>query len=321
MTSLAPIASGSEPPTSERLARAFACTGCGACQSHCELDIPVAETLRDARAEALAGGMAPAEITSFVAEIPRREERVRDHARQLGASTERPTGIALVAGCTMVATDVPRVAALHRAFERWFGEASLVADVCCGAPLLDAGDIEGFRVRAAAMSDRVSAASTILALDAGCAHALTTLAPRRGVETRPIETIESYVARMVRRLPRGALAALGPVAVHDACKLGRSAAVYDAPRVIVEHLTGHPPLELLHNRERSRCSGGGGLLPITARATADAMTDELVESVRRTGAESVVTGCPTSRARLARAGITAFTIGDLLCDLSRGTPG
>ncbi len=319
MASLASQAEGTEPASAERLGRAYACTGCDACQSHCELDNPVAETLRDARSQALAAGVAPATVSAFLASVPLRDERVRDHARQVGSTTDRPTGVALVSGCSLAATDVPRLAAMHRAFERWFGEAALVADLCCGGSLLDAGDVEGFRARSAALTDRLRAASAVVVLDSGCAHAMSTLASRRGLETVAVETLEAFVARSVRRLPEGALADRGPFAVHDACKLGRGAGQYDAPRTVIEHLTGRPPVELRDRREHARCSGGGGLLPRTHSAIADAMSDELAESVRASGASAVVTGCPTSRARLERQGLEAFTVADLLCDLSRGT--
>jgi Fe-S oxidoreductase len=316
MNTLDPVARGATP-SSELLQRAFACTGCGHCRAHCELDNPVEETLREARALAFVAQQAPPSVRAWLASIERREARLRDHARQLGARTERPLGTVLFAGCSLVATDVSRVAAIHRALERWIGEVSIVADLCCGSSCLEAGDVVGFHARAEALADRLRDATQVLTLDAGCAHATSTLASRREVSARAMEPIERFFERRLDALPSGALASMGSFAVHDACRSGRGMAVYDAPRAIVRKLTGRAPIELRAQRERALCSGGGGLLPITHRATSDAIADELAAMVRESCADHVVTSCPTSRARLSRCGLSAYTVADLLVEAAR----
>lgn len=317
MGGLHSLTDGSDSPTAEHLAPAFACTGCEHCQSHCELAVPVVETVLDARAVAHSQHLSPAAVREFVANLPTREERLRASATQLAASVDAPSGVVVFAGCTLVATRPSHVAAALRAIEQLVGPASLVADLCCGAPWLDAGDFDGFRARAESLSDRLRRASTVIALDAGCAHTMSVRAAERSVRARAMETLEQFVAARIDRVPAGSLASMGAFAVHDSCRAGRGMGAYDAPRSLVERLTGRRAIELAYNRERSQCSGGGGLLPITAPSVADAITRDLAELVRDSGADHVLAGCPTSSARLRAAGISSFTLSELFCELGR----
>jgi Fe-S oxidoreductase len=318
MGALHPIAAGAKSADAATLAAAYACTGCEHCESHCELSVDVAATALEARSVAHTLGLAPEAVRSFVNELPAREERVRVLAERIGAVDPAPTGVVLFAGCTLVATAPSHVAAAQRAIERLVGPVSLVADLCCGAPWLDAGDIDGFRARAEALSDRVRRASTVIALDPGCVHVMRVRAPQFGMHARSMEWLEQFFLQRIERLPQSALASMGSFAVHDSCRAGRGLRSFDAPRAVIERLTGVCPIELAMNRERSQCSGGGGLLPVTAPTTADAITDELALLVRDSGADHVLVGCPTTKQRLTRVGISAFTLSDLFCELGRG---
>jgi Fe-S oxidoreductase len=56
----------------------------------------------------------------------------------------------------------------------------------------------------------------------------------------------------------GSGGAIGKVAYHDACSLGRYNGVYEAPRRIVRAIPGLELVELATNRDRAVCCGGGG---------------------------------------------------------------
>lgn len=317
MNTLHAVTDGAAALDAHAVESSYACSGCGACQSHCELAVNVPDTVLDARAEALRAKVAPESIATFVSELPRREARVRAQAERADAAESSPTGVVIFAGCTLISTAISQVNAAKAAVESLVGPVMLVGDLCCGAPWLDAGDLEGFRARAEAVSDRLRRASTVIALDPGCAHAMAVRAPARGVRARAMVSLEQYFLTRIDRVPEGALASMGSFAVHDTCRSGRGLRAYDAPRAVLQRLTGRAPSELLYRREHASCSGGGGLLPVTHPAVADAVTDELAAQVRDAGVDHVLTGCPTSRARLSRVGISAFTLADLFCELGR----
>jgi Fe-S oxidoreductase len=111
----------------------------------------------------------------------------------------------------------------------------------------------------------------------------------------------------------------GPVAYHDPCSLGRRAQVFDAPRLVIEKVTGSPPVEFRHSRESAECCGEGGLLPevdpVLAARLADAQLSRLPEDVG-----TLITACPGCRAQLGaaaeRAGgsVDVLDISELVAD-------
>jgi Fe-S oxidoreductase len=313
---LDPLAQGGAPATSEALAPAFACSGCGHCESHCELATPVMDTVREARSVARSRQLLPIAAQRALDALPERERRANEAGRALSVQPEGASaGVVLFPGCTMVATEPSRIDATRRAIEAVVGPVTVVADQCCGLPWLELGAVDEFRARAEALSSRL-AARTVVTLDAGCAHAMRVLSQPRANAPAAVLTLEEWLESRLEVLPHGALASMGPFAVHDACRLGRGLGVFDAPRAIVQRLTGAAALELTQSRSQSLCSGGGGGLPRTMPFAADAITDELASLVRASGAAHVLTGCPTSKRRLARAGVSAFTLADLFCQLA-----
>ncbi|MFO0628008.1 MAG: (Fe-S)-binding protein [Polyangiales bacterium] len=108
------------------------------------------------------------------------------------------------------------------------------------------------------------------------------------------------------------------VIVHDACRLGRGLGVYDAPRAVLHALRGEPPRELPEHHDHGRCSGGGGLYPVTNPGGAGAVAQDLASLAREAAGDDpavVVTSCPTSRAQLRAAGVESE---DLLAWITRG---
>lgn len=294
-----------------RVAASYGCTGCMGCREMCLLDNPVADTLRDGRAEGFAQGMSPPAAHRFAEGFAARSQRLAARAAALPDLDTLPPAdgsVAFVPGCTAVATDPGSVAAATRVAHALVdGGCALVADVCCGAPLLDAGDRAGFVRQAHRFMERLGAASHVVLGDAGCAYALRVLYPQHGLHAprwRRVEHITELAARTLDALPRRH--DLGPVRVHDSCRLGRGLGVYDAPRAALKAITGADPAEMPASRERAVCSGGGGILPVTmpdvARDIAREAAHELDESAR---GMTVVTGCASSRARLREAGLQA----------------
>ena len=90
--------------------------------------------------------------------------------------------------------------------------------------------------------------------------------------------------------------------------------MYDAPRNVLAKLLGSAAGELAENREKSSCSGGGGLLPVTMPGAAKGIAEETAQLAREGGARTVVTGCASARAKLAATGLRALELEDLLLD-------
>ncbi len=304
------VPAGDEPASA---AAAYACTGCGGCATLCLLDNPVADTLREGRADAFAAGLAPAAARRVVERFPERMERLEAIAADLDvADVARGDGTtAYLPGCTAVRFDAADVADTARAVARLSpsGGCTVVADTCCGSPLLEAGDREGFLRHARRFATDLGGFETIVTADAGCAHTLRVLYERLNVAAprwQRVEHVAELAARNAHLLKRDDAA--GEVIVHDACKLGRGVGVYDAPRAALRAITGRAPTELPRHHEEGACSGGGGQLPATMPETAQGIARELADLVREAagGREAtVITSCATSRRALRSQGIAA----------------
>ncbi len=300
-------------PTEEpaRAAVAWACTGCGRCRTLCLLDNPVVDTLWDGRADALANDIAPEAVSRIVSTWPERRESLaaRATAEGLVGSGAR---VAAVPGCRAVKDDPAGARQTVGAVRELSGGCHAVGGECCGAPLWDAGDREGFFQQAARFVEAVGGATELVVADSGCAWVLRTLYPRFGLAPdgwARVEHLSEAAARQLDRLP--VLAVDGPVAVHDSCRLGRGLGVYDAPRAVMQRILGRPLVELPTSRDQASCSGGGGLLPIARPASARAIAGELAGEVREVGADvAVVTSCASSRLQLRRAGVRADDLGE-----------
>jgi Fe-S oxidoreductase len=241
----------------------------------------------------------------------------------------RPDGLAdvpagdgrtvFVPGCSMVARETNAVAPGAHAVASLTGGARVLSDVCCGAPLLDAGDEEGFVRAARRFLDAVGDADALVLADAGCAHTLRTAYAQRGLfpaRWRRAEHVSELASRNLHRL--GAVRDPRAVIVHDACRLGRGLGVYDDPRAVLRALLGEAPRELPEHHAHGRCSGGGGLYPVTNPAGAEAVARDLASLAREAAGGEVpvvVTSCPTSRAQLRAAGVDSE---DLLTWITRG---
>lgn len=306
---------GEQSPDVDPLAPSYAatfwaCTGCMRCKTGCEHDNEVAAALGAGRAEAYTRGAAPASAVAFVARSAARLERSVSAANEVfGADALDPSApVAFFPGCTAVVTAPEDArAGLFATKALSARKVGVEARGCCGLPWLFAGDHDGFVKAARTNATRLSRHELVVASDPGCAHAMRDIYRMHGIALRArvlhlTELAGAELARLRRTTPDG------PVRYHDACHLGRGLGVYDAPRNVLARLTGRAPEEMPHARARAECTGGGGLLPITDPRTADDIAAERMRDHARAGAGTLVTGCPTARRRLERAGATAVDL-------------
>ncbi|MFO0759818.1 MAG: (Fe-S)-binding protein [Byssovorax sp.] len=307
-------ARGDVPVDEAHAAPAWACTACFACREACDHRNEVAPTLRDARAALFAEGAAPPEAVKVSARWAEHEAELARAATALETSADPAVSSKVPAlvllGCSYArrAPEAARDAlfAVSRLLDRPVRPLSL----CCGMPLLDAGDRPGFVAAATKFAKAVEEAPELVALDPGCAHTVIVEHPRLGVRTRRPELFVDLVARRKDVLAR--LPDLGSVRYHDPCKLGRGLGRYDEPRAVLAALTGKAPQDFQRSREQGECSGAGGLLPVTRPDTSRRIADARIAEHHAQGGGTLVTACAGSLHRFRSRGEPAVDLASLV---------
>ena len=87
----------------------------------------------------------------------------------------------------------------------------------------------------------------------------------------------------------------GKVTYHDPCELGREMKIYDQPRIIIQNIPGIELVEMIRNRERTWCCGGGGGVKGANPELSLKIGKEKVEEALATGAKIIVSACPSCK--------------------------
>jgi Fe-S oxidoreductase len=82
------------------------------------------------------------------------------------------------------------------------------------------------------------------------------------------------------------------VTYHDPCYLGRHNGIYDAPRAVLEKVSGLERVEMADARENSLCCGGGGGRIWMETPKEERFSNLRVQQAHDTGARVLVTSCP-----------------------------
>jgi Fe-S oxidoreductase len=176
-----------------------------------------------------------------------------------------------------------------------------VVRVCCGAPLLYAGDKARFAKQGKRLAETVLDKDRLVVLDAGCAATIRVHHAANG-PTIPVEHFTEYAARFLTRVARVAGLDDGPVRYHDPCQLGRGLGVYEAPRALLARALGRVPDEFERCREEARCSGAGGLLPLTMPEVSQTIARVRTAEHEAQGGGTIVSACASSVKTLRKQG-------------------
>lgn len=296
-------------------APAWACTGCFGCRDHCDHHNDVTGTLMETRSALVAEGVAPAGALRVLAEFEAKSAVLGENARDLSALPEvdasAPTAVLL--GCAYARTAPAEARDAVRATAALVGTKVAVVSACCGAPLLHAGDTKRFAAQGERLARAIAGKQRVIVIDADCAstirvhHTGFAGSPEQPA-TVPIEHFAELAGRRLGQLTKVAGLGDGPVRYHDPCQLGRGLGVFEAPRAVLSRALGRAPDEFERNREEARCSGAGGLLPVTMPEVARTIAASRVAEHDAQGGGTVVTACASSLRSFRKQGATAVDL-------------
>jgi Fe-S oxidoreductase len=293
---------------------AWACTGCFGCREHCDHKNDVTGTLFDARSALVAGGAAPEGAKRVLARFEERAAVLESTAAdaRLSAFVDPRSPVSVLVGCEHARHGTTAGLDAVRATSRLLGTKVSIVSVCCGAPLLYAGDRVRFRAQGERLARALESSDELVVADAGCAAAIRIHHASDGLTMRPpVLHFSELAAREASKLARVDLGP-GPIRWHDPCQLGRGLGVYDAPREVLARVLGRPPDEFERQRQDARCSGAGGLLPVTMPDVARTIAEQRLADHERSGGGTVVTACASSARAFEKLGHTTLDLASVV---------
>jgi glycolate oxidase len=114
-----------------------------------------------------------------------------------------------------------------------------------------------------------------------------------------LQVVAENLDKLRWKRPRGADGKKLKVTYHDPCDLGRRLKMFDEPRRILEAM-GVEMVEMKNNRAFSVCCGAGGGILTTDKELSREMAKNRMRQAADTGAEALVTCCPTCELALLR---------------------
>lgn len=304
---------GLDPWTREHADPLWACTGCRHCTIYCDHDNEPGLVLLAGRAAAQREGVAHPALAGYGERFRARDQRLATLAKErFGAAAFAEEGaIGYWPGCDALDKGGADVAAAQAVFERiGLGPVPIVDAglACAGYPLLAGGLPDLFRWHAAKVALALRRFRTVVIGCSACRYAVGSLYQGEGITVgTEVLSMPELLVQHVDKLPTPARKK--SVYYHDPCYLARSAGVIEPPRRVLAKVADLR--ELSWTGTDTECCGGGGLLPKTMPATADAMARRRLSEIAAKGGGTVVTACGTCTFMLRRNAPDSIEVSDL----------
>jgi Fe-S oxidoreductase len=280
---------------------------CGSCRKHCIYDdYDLRKFIHQARVKAFDSGVIPEDVRKRV-----------DTFRRFGNPNGERELIDKGAGDTgyFISCSSYKDEDLLKAAEKMLSKSGLATrqfgggDLCCGAPLYYAGDMEGFRQTSLKMKAEIERRRVrrIIVDCPTCVKTMTEIYREIGVELdveimHTVQFIDSLLKQGRLSLKKDNRA----VTFHDPCILSYDLAMSALPRQIVTAL-GFNLKESIYSQEHTHCCGGAYGAKIGDHSLKDAVTSMRLNELRNTAADIYVTACPTCKSMLSEINMKYIT--------------
>lgn len=267
--------------------RVFDCTLCRLCKEKCSAKVDITEIIEACRADLAKEGFVLPGHKEMLENIVATGNIFGDkEARAPVQDGETP----LFIGCQYLARP-NRTKGWIKLLEKMGVKPKIVEETCCGFPMKALGDREKLEKQKKDFKKKFPFKEAI------------TLCPTCAAFLKEDYDID---AKHVINVVLEKLDGLKPKSVgkkvtyHDPCDLGRSLGVYNQPREVLSKL-GVELVEMKGNRNLSNCCGGGGGMLVSDVPVSDRIADKRVKEAVDTGADLLVTACPTCEQVLSKA--------------------
>lgn len=280
---------------------------CGACSRHCIYDdYDLRRFIHESRIKAFASGFIPGDVKKRVEAFrkfgnPHGERQVIDKGT---------SDLGYFISCSSY-KDKDLLKAMDRVLSksglkiRQFGGG----EMCCGAPLYYAGDVEGFREVSLKMKAEIERRRLHrLVVDCPTCLKMMTQAYRETGVNLAVELIHTtqFIEALLKQGRLSVKKAGKTVSFHDPCILANDLDIMTAPREVISAL-GFTLKEPVYYKEHTHCCGGAYGAKIGDHRLKDAVTSMRTKELRETGADIYVTACPTCKSVLSEVNMKYIT--------------
>ena len=272
----------------ERIAeKLYQCTFCRDCVQRCSSSVAVPEILQAARAEMVTAGYA-SDVHEHVIDNVRRTGNIYGDTDVVAPVREGGTPVFL--GCQYLSRP-NKTKRYLQILEALGFEPMVQEEICCGFPMKALGFTEAFEEHKERFLERYPHEELI----AFCPTCTMFLKEEYGLKAKHAMEVIS------ERLPEANLGL--KVTWHDPCDLSRGMGIIEEPRSILRTL-GCEITEMENSKTTSRCCGGGGGILMSDEDLSDRIALDRVREALDTGADMLVTSCPTCEQVLKKAAQT-----------------
>ncbi len=223
--------------------------------------------------------------------------------KALKSKVSKSGGVMIFAGCIASYKDHETVNALIEILEKSGVDYGLLDDEwCCGAPLVDLGDIGGVARMAEHNMEAIvrAKARKVVFLCPHCQENVTNTYPQILKKDLPFEPV--FITKYLKELiDKNQLKVTTPVSrkisYHDPCYLGRYLGDFDSARDILGSIPGLSLVEMSRNRQDGYCCGAGGGTKMIDYDYSIAIGEERLKDFKKTGADILVTSCPLCKSQ------------------------
>ncbi len=279
------------------------CTLCGRCEVCCPCDVPIHEAFQAMRTDL-------AEQGYTLPIYQKTAETIATEHNPYGPAAEKPeprelnenAKVLYFPGCTINR----RACEIGKNIESVFQKLGIAynvytEDTCCGFPLYDMGLTKGMKEAAELTLKNFERyhPDIIVTSCPGCLKAIRDLWKELGLkhDYLVMDISEFLLPKLADRLKEKNLV----VTWHDPCVLGRHLGDYETPRDVIRSIPGVQLVEMAEHHDKAACCGAGGAVMSGFFKLAQEVGKDRVDQALQTGAEEILTSCPTCYLNLGRA--------------------
>jgi glycolate oxidase iron-sulfur subunit len=116
---------------------------------------------------------------------------------------------------------------------------------------------------------------------------------RAAAFSRKVKDVSEFLGEIPLKKPQGRLEMR--VTYHDPCHLRRAQGVWEAPRALMQKISG---LDFVELKEADWCCGSAGSQLITHYKTSLKVLHRKIDNIKATGAQVIASGCPGCQMQL-----------------------